>query len=207
MSHMKDWIVVVPAIVGFMTACRAQPTEIVTPLIEEVPMEEPFVEPTATPSCQDHPDVTVETRRISDSTIELFVTGLEPGEIPYVTYETFIKNIGGTRGESGRFVQGADEQPLPRRALRQQGSALGRGDEASSTQVLARPLRRRGGRRACLRSRGGAAARRAREAEFPFDARPVKAVIPASAIDRTGLASRNRSIASETDFIDVIPLS
>jgi hypothetical protein len=107
MRCMKLWIV--PALAVFMTACLAQTAASATPVVE-VAAAETFVEPTATPECQHFPGVTLETVRISDSTVELHVTGLEPGEIPYVTYETSIKNVGGSRGESGQFVNGADEQ-------------------------------------------------------------------------------------------------
>lgn len=106
MRAMNYWIV--PVLTLFMTSCLAEPAATATPIVE-VATEETFVEPTATPGCRHFPGVTLEIIRVSDSTVELHVTGLEPGEIPYVTHETSIENVGGTRGESGQFVDGADE--------------------------------------------------------------------------------------------------
>lgn len=101
---MRGWIVL--AIAMFGTACLAQVTA--TPILE-VPMEEPFVEPTATPMCQPFPGVTLETRRISDSTIELHVSGLQPGEKPSVIYSTSIRGKSSAMTEMYDFAEGADQ--------------------------------------------------------------------------------------------------
>jgi len=70
-------------------------------------MEVPFVEPTATPDCLHTDGVTLDVRRISDSGVELRARGLQPGEIPYITYSTF-SSARSMSGTSGIFVKGAD---------------------------------------------------------------------------------------------------
>jgi hypothetical protein len=69
--------------------------------------EAPFVEQTATPDCLHADGVTVDVRRISDSGVELHARGLQPGEIPFITYSTFsgARSMSGT---SGSFIKGAD---------------------------------------------------------------------------------------------------
>jgi hypothetical protein len=100
---MRPWIDLIFAV--SVSGCLTVGTT--TPIVE-VPLEEAYVEATATPLCQHSLAVTVETRRISDSTVELHASGLQPGEMPYVIYSTFSKN-GGTMGEMGIFLEGADE--------------------------------------------------------------------------------------------------
>ena len=57
--------------------------------------------------CQPSPGVTLETRRVSDSMVEMHASGLEPGELPFVIYSTF-SNTGGTMVELN-YTRGADE--------------------------------------------------------------------------------------------------
>ena len=105
---MRRWIVLVLA--GFSIACLMQTTATAIPSPEvEVGIEEPFIEPTATPMCQHSSKVTLNVRRINDSSVELRVNGLQPGEVPYVIHSTSLSGVGGTIGESGTFVEGADE--------------------------------------------------------------------------------------------------
>lgn len=99
---MKPWIVL--AIAALAIAC-APPA----PVIVEEPMVEPFVEPTATPQCQPAEGVTVEVRRISDTTLGLRVSGLQPGDKPTVIYSTSIPNEGSSMGEMYDFAEGVDE--------------------------------------------------------------------------------------------------
>ncbi len=94
---MKRWIVL--AIALFSTACQPQTTATATPIYEE-PMEEPFIEPTATPVCQHFPGVTLEVRRIRNSTVELNVNGLQHGEKPSVIYSTSISSVASSMGGS-----------------------------------------------------------------------------------------------------------
>jgi hypothetical protein len=104
---MRLWFVLVIAFL--ITACASQSTTLPVPTVEVTvePMVEPFVEPTATPDCLHADGVTFNVRRISDSGMELHVSGLEPGEVPYVTYST--SNSGSSlRGEAGKFAQGAN---------------------------------------------------------------------------------------------------
>jgi hypothetical protein len=102
---MKGWIVLALAL--FLSGCLTQPAATATP-IYEVPKEEPYIEPSATPTCQPFPGVTFEVRHVSGSMIELQARGLESGETPSVIYSTF-SNAGGTLGEE-RFMHGADER-------------------------------------------------------------------------------------------------
>jgi hypothetical protein len=104
---MRSWFVVILACL--ITACIPQNTTTPTPVVEVAvePFVEPFVEPTSTPDCLHTDGVTLDLRRISDSGVVLHVSGLEPGEIPYITHSTFsrARSISGT---SGGFVKGAD---------------------------------------------------------------------------------------------------
>ncbi len=67
----------------------------------------PPVEPTSTPDCLHADGVTLNVRRISDSSVELQVSGLEPGEMPFITYSTSDSGSS-VRGEAGNFAQGAN---------------------------------------------------------------------------------------------------
>lgn len=99
---MRPWIVLVVA--AFAIAC-APPV----PVVIEEPMTEPFVEPTPTPDCLHAEGVTMEVRRIRDTTVALDVSGLQPGEKPTVIYSTSIANKSSAMTEMYGFAEGADE--------------------------------------------------------------------------------------------------
>jgi hypothetical protein len=69
----------------------------------------PPVSPTATPDCQPATGVTIEVRRLGDTTAVLHASGLQPGEIPFIFYSTSISGVGSIRRESYGFAKGADE--------------------------------------------------------------------------------------------------
>jgi len=83
------------------------PQNTTTPItVVEVTVES-FVEPTSTPDCLHADGVILDLRRISDSGVELQVSGLKPGEIPYITHSTFNRTSSKS-GASGSFVERAD---------------------------------------------------------------------------------------------------
>src|SRR5260221_14319470 len=104
---MRSWFILLVALL--LTTCATQSTPRPVPTIEVTvePMVEPFVKPTATPDCLHANGVTLNVRRISDSRVELRVSGLEPGEIPYVTYSTSSSGSS-FRGEAGKIAQRAN---------------------------------------------------------------------------------------------------
>ncbi len=78
------------------------PTAGVTPQVM------PPVSPTATPDCQPATGVTIDVRRLSDTTAVLHASGLQPGEIPFIFYGTSI--IGHSmRREASGFAKTVDE--------------------------------------------------------------------------------------------------
>lgn len=89
----------------FITACMPQGTA--TPVTVVELTVEAFVEPTATPDCLHADGVVLDVRRISNTGVELHASGLQPGEIPYITHSTFSRSRS-LREESGGFVDGAD---------------------------------------------------------------------------------------------------
>jgi hypothetical protein len=106
---MNRWIVV--AIAMLCTACQNQttPADVSTPVIVEVSVEAPMIS-TSTPDCLHADGVTFEVRRISDSSIGVQASGLQPGEIPSIAFYAVFPSGTSTRIESGHFVTGADEQ-------------------------------------------------------------------------------------------------
>ena len=103
---MRLWFVLIFALL--VTACLPQSTATPSRVVETT--VETFVEPTATPDCIHAEGVTLDVRRINDSSVELHARGLQPGEIPFVIHSTSISSVGGMSGESGKFVEGADAQ-------------------------------------------------------------------------------------------------
>lgn len=103
---MKLWNIL--ALAMFISGCLAQPPA-TSILVTEVPMEEPFVEPTATPDCQPANGVTLEVRRIRATTVELHASGLQPGEKPSVIYST-SSDRASTWGEMYDSAEGADQR-------------------------------------------------------------------------------------------------
>jgi hypothetical protein len=103
---MRRWIILIVAM--FSIACLAQAVEAPV-LVTEVPVEEPFVEPTGTPDCQPGPGVTLEVRRIDPNSVWVHASGLQPGEIPRIIYSASAQGEG-MYGEEGDFRVGADEQ-------------------------------------------------------------------------------------------------
>jgi hypothetical protein len=103
---MRRLLLVILAI--FSTACLALAGA--TPvLVTEVPLEEPFVEPTGTPGCQPSPGMTLEVRRIDPNSVWVHASGLQPGEIPRVIYGASARDES-MYGDAGEFREGADEQ-------------------------------------------------------------------------------------------------
>lgn len=102
---MKRWIILFFAV--FTVACLIPATMTETPVVEES-IEYTFTVPSATPDCRHASDVTLEVVHISNSTVELQVSGLQPGEKPSVIYSTH-SNTGSSSGEMGDFAKGADE--------------------------------------------------------------------------------------------------
>jgi len=100
---MRSWFILIFAC--FIIGCLPQNTTTPMPVVEVA--VEPFVEPTSTPDCLHADGVILDLRRISDSGVELQVSGLKPGEIPYITHSTFNRT-GSKSGASGSFVEGAD---------------------------------------------------------------------------------------------------
>lgn len=103
---MRPWFVLIFALL--ITACLPQNAATPSPAVETA--VDAFVEPTVTPDCIHAEGVTLDARRISDSSVELHARGLQPGEIPFVIHSTSIIGVGGMSGESGKFVEGADAQ-------------------------------------------------------------------------------------------------
>jgi hypothetical protein len=102
---MKRWTILFFAI--FTVACLLPVTITEVPVVEE-PIEYTFTAPSATPDCRHASAVTLEIVRISNSTVELQVSGLQPGEKPSVLYST-SSNTSSSIGEMGDFAKGADE--------------------------------------------------------------------------------------------------
>ena len=102
---MRPWFVLICALL--VTACLPQNTATPSPIVEMT--VEAFVEPTAAPDCIHAEGVTLDVRRISDTGVELHASGLQPGEIPYITHSTFSRTRS-MSGAAGSFVEGADGQ-------------------------------------------------------------------------------------------------
>jgi len=98
-----QWII--PVIVLFCSACQtpADATEVI--VVEE--STGTFIEPTSTPDCQHAEGVTIDIQRRSDSKVILQISGLQPGEVPYITYSTSSGGASRMIG-SGYAVTGAD---------------------------------------------------------------------------------------------------
>lgn len=103
---MRSWFALI--FVVLITACQPQNLATHSPGVETT--VEGFVEPSVTPDCKHAEGVTLDVRRIKDSSVELHARGLQPGEIPLVIHSTSISGVGGISGESGIFVEGADAQ-------------------------------------------------------------------------------------------------
>lgn len=98
---------VLPMIAFCCTACQPQaPTEM--PVV--VVSTGTFVVPTATPDCQHAEGVALEVQRLSDTKVTLHISGLQPGEIPYIIYSTSTIDAGSKMIASSVFVTGADAQ-------------------------------------------------------------------------------------------------
>ena len=95
---------IVLAMTLLCTTCQAQVTPEVT--VVEVSTGT-FEVPTATPDCQPTAGVMVDIQRASDSKLILQISGLQPGEVPYIIYST--SSGGASRMiASGYAVTGAD---------------------------------------------------------------------------------------------------
>lgn len=105
---MKQWMLLADLIL--CSACQLSATPDSTPSVVEVPLTEPFVEPTATPVCQPANGVNLDIVRLRDTTIRLNVTGRQPGKKPSLIYSTSIAGEASTMGEMYNFAEGADEQ-------------------------------------------------------------------------------------------------
>lgn len=103
---MRRWMILIMALSAIACLLPAAATPV---LVTEVPVEEPFVEPTGTPGCQPSPAVTLEVRRIDPNSVWVHASGLQPGEIPRVIYSASAKGEG-MYGDAGEFREGADEQ-------------------------------------------------------------------------------------------------
>jgi hypothetical protein len=79
-----QWIVAI--ITLFCTACHQQAAATEIPVVEV--STGTFEVPTATPDCQPANGVTMDIQRLSDSKLTLRISGLQPGEIPYIIYST-----------------------------------------------------------------------------------------------------------------------
>lgn len=74
-----------------------------------------FPAPTATPTCQPFSGVTFEVLRLYQSDVTLHATGLQPGEIPSVSYSASSNNassIGDAAFSTGADQNGVFSQPL-----------------------------------------------------------------------------------------------
>jgi hypothetical protein len=106
MKPMRHWMILMMAMFSIACLVQAGATPV---LIAEVPVEEPFVEPTGTPGCQPSPAVTLDVRRIDPSSVWLHASGLQPGETPRVIYGASAKGEG-MYADLGEFRDGADQQ-------------------------------------------------------------------------------------------------
>lgn len=105
MTTRRPWIVL--AVSLFISACISQASVTETTVVVE--STGTFVISTATPDCLHAEGVTLEIRRISDTKVTLLISGLQPGEAPYITY--YASQGGSSRGgASGFSVKGADAQ-------------------------------------------------------------------------------------------------
>lgn len=107
-SAMRRWLILATSLL--CTACQAPVTPNIelTPVIVEITMDAPMI-PSSTPDCLHAEGVTLEVRRISDTKVEVRVSGLQPGESPSVTFDSAFPSGTGFRVESGLFATGADE--------------------------------------------------------------------------------------------------
>ncbi len=88
---MRRWIVLAVAV--FSIACLME--SMATP---EVAMETAITTPYSIPDCQPAPDVTYKLQKVSDTFAEVIASGLQPGESPYVYYNTPVGDIPGKGG-------------------------------------------------------------------------------------------------------------
>ncbi len=88
------------------TACIPQVTQTVVPVVT-ASTEAPKI-PTATLECQHAESVVLDVRRLSDSKVTLSISGLQPEEVPFITYSTFQNGAASKRGEISKFVKGAN---------------------------------------------------------------------------------------------------
>ena len=105
---MKQWLLLTALI--FCSACQPLTAPDPTPSIEEVPMVEPPIEPTAMHVCQHADGVNLEILRLKDTTIKMNVSGLQPGEKPSIIYRTSIAGEASTMTEMYNFATGAGQQ-------------------------------------------------------------------------------------------------
>ena len=105
-AGMKRALVLI--LVAFCTACQTQTSSPVAPPSPEVTILPP-VTPSATPDCQAAVGVTVQVLAVTNHSVGLQVSGLQPGEIPFIFYSTAIRGVGARRGEAWAFARGADE--------------------------------------------------------------------------------------------------
>lgn len=106
---MKPWKLWSIALTVFtVSACLGESVE-PTVLVTEVPVEEPYVEPTGTPDCQPSPEVALEVQKTGPRSVSLHASGLQPGETPRVIFGASTERFGAF-GDTGVAVHGADEQ-------------------------------------------------------------------------------------------------
>jgi hypothetical protein len=97
------WIVTVIAL--FCTACQTQAAATEIPVVEV--STGMYEIPTATPDCQHADGVTLDIQRVSHKGVILHISGLQPGEVPYIIYSTSSADAS-TMMTSGYAVTGAD---------------------------------------------------------------------------------------------------
>ena len=98
---MRRWIVLAIAVSSI--ACLME--GIATPEVQVVESTTTITTPYSIPACQPAADVTYKLQKISDTFVEVIASGLQPGETPYVYYNTPVGNIPGKGGAySGDIV-------------------------------------------------------------------------------------------------------
>ena len=112
---MKRWMLLVFAAFGL--TCLAQGLATAIPN-EEVRIEtDTTPDPYSVPECRPFPGATFKVQKISDTLVEFIASGLQPGETPYVYYNTPVGDIkegkggglsGNRVGEDGTFYSDMD---------------------------------------------------------------------------------------------------